>query len=72
VLKWMLVLLGLGAAVMLSSERRREEVLERVKDLSDTLVNDGLRVTSQFSSELTGERRDEQEAFRRIRLRDLR
>jgi hypothetical protein len=72
VLKWMIVLLGAVAAAMLTSERRREELLERVKDLSDTLVNDALRVTSQFGGELTGERREEQDAFRRIRLRDLR
>jgi len=71
-LRWVL-LVGLGFfAVSLGTVRRREEFNERLKDASDTLVNGTLRATSQFGSELTDERQREQEAFRRLRLRDLR
>jgi hypothetical protein len=60
------------AAMVLGSARRREELLEQLKDGSDTLIIVGLRLTSEFGRELTRERQGEQAAYRRIRMRDLR
>jgi hypothetical protein len=65
------VLVAVLVATYLSERGRRQELVETIKDGSDTLINLGLRATSQFGSELTAERLAEQPAFRRRRLRDL-
>lgn len=51
--------------------RRRHGLLEAIKDASDVAVAGLLRSTSQFGTELTDERTNEQPAFRYRRLRDL-
>ena len=58
-------------ALLFSSPRSREWIMEELKAVSDFLVLAFLRLTSRFGSELTEDGRAEQNLWREQRLRNL-
>lgn len=58
-------------AVLAIRGRRRHELLETIRDLSDHLVGGFLARLSQFEDELTHEGHREQQLWRQQRLHDL-
>ena len=72
-LRILLLVLGLGAAASLLSERPfRQKLMELAKEASDVAVSLLLRSTSQFGSELSREGRAEQQMWGEYRERDVR
>lgn len=70
-MKFIVGLALLGLAVLAIDGRRRNELRETARDLSDHLVSGFLARLSQFEDELTHEGHREQQLWRQQRLHDL-
>jgi len=71
-LKLIIVLALIGAAILLLLRKTRDWLVEQLKEVSDLFVILLLRFTSQFGSELTEDGKAEQNLWREQRLRNLR
>ena len=67
----LLVRIGVLLGLVLATKRGREWAAELARDASDVALAGFLRLTSQFGSELVDAGRDEQDAWRQRRKRDV-